>query len=85
MKTRLGQYMIHNQPLYKQVGSAGGIWIDPGITRARFLRDAPNAKVNEVGTITRVFGLGRVEVTLEDGRVQRIDKCFLHVLGPDSL
>lgn len=84
MKTRLGQYMIHNQPLYKQVGTAGGMWIDPGITRARFLQDTPNAKVNEIGTITKVMGLGRVEVTLEDGRTQRIDKRLLHTLRPDE-
>jgi hypothetical protein len=76
--------MIHNQPLYKQVGGAGGVWIDVGSTRARFLRDTPNAKVNEVGMITRVLGLGRVEVTLEDGRVQRVDRHLLHLLSADE-
>jgi len=84
VKMRLGECRIHNKPLYAISGSAGGCWIDPGITRARFLRDAPNAKVNEVGTITKVMGLGRVEVTLEDGRIQRIDKRLLHLLRADE-
>jgi len=81
---RLGETRFHDKPLFVQMGSAGGMWIDVGITRARFLRDTPNAKVNEIGTITRVLGLGRVEVTLEDGRVQRIDKHLLHLLKPDE-
>lgn len=84
MKMRLGECRIHNKPLYALAGSAGGCWVDVGITRVRFLRDTPNAKVNEIGTITRVLGLGRVEVTLEDGRVVRIDKHLLHTLRPDE-
>ena len=55
-----------------------------GITKARFKQDTPNAKVNEIGTITKVMGLGRVEVTLEDGRTQRIDKHLLHILRADE-
>lgn len=76
------RFAIHNLPIgmRPEYGALPGVWIDVGKTKARFLRDTPKVPHGTVGTITKILGLGRVELTLEDGSTQRQDLRLLQLL-----